>query len=511
MSQSKLVKSASILMIITLISKVVGFFRDALTANAFGATYSTDAYNMAVTIPNILFATFSLAIATTFIPILTESLKTKGKEEMFDFANNIMNVITIISIIFGIVGWIFADKIVFLMAPKFSGETYNLTVFLTKLCIINIVFMSLNSGFTAILQTLEDFLAPSLVGIMMNLPIIFYILLVPNKSIFGLTIATIIGKLLEVLIQIPWVLKHGYRFKFFINLKDERIKRILILVIPVIIGTGVNQLNAIVDKAIASGLREGTISALDYATKVNGMVYSVFGMAVITIVYPMLSQAATNHDLSDYKGYLNKAVNSINVIMIPTTVGLVLLNEPIINVIFRHGAFDDVAANMTSTALIYYALGITFYGIRDVLSRGFYALNDTKTPMINGAIGVIVNIACNLIITRYMGIGGVALSTSIAAVSTTLLLGYNLSKKVDGLNSKNMIYKGLKILMASLIMGVGIYLINKMLPSNMMSTNLGSLIILVVSGILGILTYIFIIYKLKVEEANEIIKKLIKK
>lgn len=510
MAQNKLMKSASMLMIITLISKLVGFLRDALTANAFGANYQTDAYNMAVTIPNVLFATFSLAIATTFIPILTESCKTKGKEDMFKFGNNIMNVITIFSLVIGILGWIFADKLVFLMAPKFTGETYELTLFLTRLCIINIIFMSLNSGFTAILQTLEDFTAPALVGIMMNLPIIIYILVVPNKSILGLTVVTIIGKLLEVIVQIPWLIKHGYRFRLYINLKDERIKRILTLVIPVIIGTGVNQLNTIVDKSIASGLREGTISALDYATKVNGMVYSVFGMTVITVIYPMLSQAAADKNFLNYREYLNKSINSINLIMIPTTVALILLSIPIINIIFRRGAFNDTAASMTSTALIYYALGITFYGIRDVLSRGFYALNDTKTPMINGAIGVVINIACNLLIVKYMGIGGIALSTSIAAVSTTILLAYNLSKKVNGLNAKKMLYTGVKIIIASLIMGIGVIITRNNVTAMLSSSNSSAVIVLVACTIVGILLYGVAIYLLKIDEAKELLKRFVK-
>ncbi|MDD7794973.1 murein biosynthesis integral membrane protein MurJ [Clostridium sp. 'White wine YQ'] len=509
MKNNKFLKSASIVMIITLFSKVIGFLRDALIAKQFGATYQTDAFNMAITIPTVLFTIFALAISTTFIPILTETKNIEGKNNMFRLANNLMNVVLVISILVGILSWVGSPIIVKIMAPNFSGETYNLTVLLTKISVMNIIFMSMNSGFTAILQTLEDFSAPALVGVAMNIPVIVYILFSGDHTIMGLTIATCIGKLGEVVIQIPWLLKHKYKYEFYINLKDKRIHRILNLIGPVIIGAGVNQLNTIVDKGVGSGLSSGSISSLDYGNKVDTILYSIFAMTVITIIYPLFAQESENK--ANFKKYLSKGINYINIIMIPTTVATIILSKPIVDVIFKRGAFDEVASKMTSTALIYYAIGITFVGIRDVLSRAFYALKDTKTPMKNGIIGVIVNIACNLVLVHVLDIGGIALSTSIAAIVTVIILANNLRKKINGINGGDILRASSKIVFASAIMGIGIFLVKQILTNRLPAGNTGNMILILICGVFGMIIYAILIYIFKVEEADELFKKLVKR
>ena len=224
MSRTKLARAATIIMIFTLISKVIGFLRDSLVASTFGATYVTDAYNMAISIPEILFAIVSLAITTTFIPILSESLEQQGKKSMFKFSNNIMNILVLTSLVLTVLGWIFSPQLVAVIAPKFTGKTYTLTVLLVKISILNIGFMTINACFNAVLQTLDDFTSPALVGIIMNLPIIIYILLGAKGGVLGLTIANVIGNGFKILVQVPWLIKNGYRYNFFIDIKDRQNK-----------------------------------------------------------------------------------------------------------------------------------------------------------------------------------------------------------------------------------------------------------------------------------------------
>ncbi|MEQ8154572.1 MAG: murein biosynthesis integral membrane protein MurJ [Clostridiaceae bacterium] len=509
MKNNKFLKSASTVMFITVFSKVIGFLRDALIAKQFGATYQTDAFNMAITIPNVLFTTFALAISTTFIPILTETMNKEGKSKMFRLANNLMNIVLAITILLGILAWFGSPVLVKIMAPNFSGDTYNLTVLLTQISIINIIFMSMNSGFTAILQTLEDFSAPALVGVAMNIPVIIYILAAGDHTIMGLTIATCVGKLGEVIIQVPWLLKHKYRYNLSLDFKDKRIHRILTLIGPVIIGSGVNQLNTVVDKSVASSLTSGSISALDYANKVDTILYSIFAMTVITIIYPLFAQESENHE--KFRKYLSKGVNYINIIMIPTTVATMILSKPFVDVIFKRGAFDDTASKMTTTALIYYAIGITFVGIRDVLSRAFYALKDTKTPMKNGVIGVIVNIVSNLILIHVLGIGGVALSTSIAAIVTVIILANNLRKKINGIDGRNIIITSGKICAASAAMGIVIFFINQVLSVRLPDNTMGYAVLMLICAIAGSAVYALFIYIFKVEEAQELFNKILKR
>lgn len=503
MTKSKLAESASLLMVITILSKVIGFLRDTLVASSFGATYQTDAYNMAITIPEILFAIFSLAITTTFIPIFSETYKKKGKEEFFCFANNVMNLLLIISIVLCMLGWIFAPQLVRFIAPRFTGVTYELTIELTRISVFNIIFMSMNGGYTALLQTMDDFLAPSLVGIMLNMPIILYIILGAKGGVLGLTIATLIGNMLRVLIQFPWMRKHGYRYRFSMNIKDPRIKRILALILPVVIGAGANQINAIVDRSIGSGLPEGSISALNFASRITDVVYATFATAIVTVIYPVLSREGTEDSYDNFKFYIKKAVNNINIIMIPSAVGLIILSTPIIILLFKHGIFDDRAVGMTSIALIYYSVGIPFYGIRDVFNRGLYALKDTKTSTFNGIIGVGINIILNLILVRFMGIGGLALSTSIAAIVCTFLLMNSLRKKVNGIKGKEILISTGKISLASVIMGLSVY-ISYLGISKVISGNKGVYLALLISIVIGIIVYTVILLSLKIEEAEEL-------
>ncbi len=453
MGNNKVVKSASIVIIITILSKIVGFLRDTLIAKAFGTTFQTDAYNMAITIPNMLFGIFGLAITTTFIPILIETYRDKGKRDMFDFANNVMNILFCVSIVLCALGWVFAPALVRVIAPKFVGKTYDLTVALTRISVINILFMSMNSGYVAILQTLEDFTAPALVGFMMNLPIIGYILM-GSVSIEGLMVVTVIGGAMQVLVQLPWLIKHKYKYKFFINFKDKRIKKMLTLILPILIGASVNQINALVDKTIGSGLPEGSISAMNFAGKVNNLVYSIFGAAIVTVMYPTFASEANEGNMKKFKMYISKSINNINLIMIPATVGIIVLSTPVVKFVFERGEFNQSSVEMTSIALTFYSLGVIFYGMRDILNRAFYSLQDTRTPMINGVIGVVINIVLNLILVQFMGIGGLALSTSISAFVCAMLLMYSLRKKLGNFNGKIILSSSIKIIISSIVMGL---------------------------------------------------------
>lgn len=510
MSKAKLAKAASLIMIITLISKIIGFLRDSLIASSFGATYQTDAYNMAITIPEILFAIFSLAITTTFIPVLSESYNKNGKEDMFDFFNNIMNIIVIIGVFLSVLGWIYSPQLVRVIAPKFRGETYSLTVTLVRISIVNIVFMCLNGGYTALLQTFDDFFSPAIVGIMLNLPIIIYILMGAKSGVIGLTIATVIGNVLKVLIQLPWLFKHGYRFKLFVDFSDKRISKILRLILPVVLGAGVNQLNAIIDKTIGSGLPHGSISALNFASRITDVVYVTFATAVVTVVYPALSREGNSNNIDEFKSYIVKAVNNISLIMIPCTVGLIVLSVPIVTILFKRGIFDDRAVSMTSIALIYFSVGMPFYGVRDVFNRGLYALKDTKTSTVNGIIGVSINIVLNLTLVRIMGLGGLAISTSIAAMITMFLLFISLTKKVGKFNKKDIVVPSLKIFAASLIMGVFVYFICNLFVT-LFTGFKGILLGFSLSIIVGVAVYSFALWFLKVEEFKVVLNQFARK
>lgn len=505
MSNKGLFKAAGTIVIITVLSKVAGFIRDAAIASAFGTTYRTDAYNMSLTIPTVLFGLFGAAISTTFIPMLSEIYEESGKEGMFRFANSIMNILLIISIILFSIGWKLTPQIVHLIAPSFFGKTYDLTVELTKISLLNILFMSMTAGFVGILQSLNDFTAPSLNAVVISIPVIIYVFLGTPFGIQGLVIATITGYVLQVFIQIPWLIKHRYRYSLIIDIRDKRIGKMFKLITPVIIGTGVLQINTLVDRIMASGLPEGSIAALDFASKLNSMVYGVFALAVVTVVYPALSRESISNNLSNFRNYISKSINNINLTIIPSAIGMMVIRFNIISVIFRHGAFDKKSVEMTASALFYLAIGMIFYGMRDVCNRAFYALKDTKTPMINGIIGVLVCIFMNLILVRYMGMSGLALSATLSAVVCTILLMKDLRHKVGGINGKEILESSSKILLSSCVMAIGVHFANEYLLKFIGGFK-GEVITLLLSIIFGAVIYLSMLLLLKVKEINIIIE-----
>lgn len=497
--KKRLAKAATVIMIMTLINKAIGFFRDALVGSAFGTTYQTDAYNIAMNVSDFLFIMIALAITTTFIPILSDTLNKKGKDEMFKFANNIMNITTALGIVLIVFGIIFSPIIVKVMALNANKETFDLAVKLTRISVITLVFLIMHSGYTAILQTMDDFLGPTVVGLIYNIPVIIYVLIGAKGGIYGLTIATLIGSALRAFAQIPFLYKHGFRFKLIFDLKDQRIKRMLMLILPVIIGASANQINKLVDQTLASGISNGGISALTYGQRVSDVIYATFAVAIITVVFPTMSRAISESDMKKFEFYMEKGINNMNMILFPCTIGLIVLSTPIITVIFKHGVFDERSVSMTSSALMFYAIGIPFFGLRDIFNKALYAMQDTKKSTINGVIAVIVNIILSLIFIGKLGLKGLALSTSLAAIVATILLFRGVREKTPNIETKPILITTVKIFIASIIMGIGVRLTYNFI------SGFNMLIAIMISVIIGVVIYSFTLKIVKVKEFDDII------
>lgn len=454
----KTVKAASLIMVLTLISKIFGFFRDVTLAAKFGTSVFMDAYNMATVIPMILFAAVTAAIATTVIPIFTEYYQKEGREKAFDFINNLLGTVGVVTIVLTFIGIIFAPYLVKFVAPAFTGEKFELTVKLTEILLPTMVLIASSNIFTGALQAMEHFTVPAMIGIPYNIVVIGAAILYAHK--FGIIVVAysiIFATFIQALMQLPVLYKLGYRFRLKINFKDEGVKKVIVLAIPVLIGTGIQTINVYVDRVIASFLPDGSIAALNYANRLNMFALGIFSTAITTVIYPVLSRHSVQEDKEGFVKSLNFAVSGILYILLPVSIGAMVLRVPIIRVLFERGAFDERSTYLTSIALFYFAIGMTAYGLRDVLSRSFYSMKDTKTPMINGALAVLVNIILNLILVRYLELGGLALSTSIAAIFATFLLFNSLRKKIGRINGRYMLISFLKASAGSLIMALVVY------------------------------------------------------
>ncbi|NLC05334.1 MAG: murein biosynthesis integral membrane protein MurJ, partial [Erysipelothrix sp.] len=288
MSKSnKAAKSALLLIIFTMGSKVLGFLREMLIANKFGSGMKTDTFFIALSAATLIGEFLRSSVSTTFIPVISEIEAKEGRQGKIKHTNNLINVILLISLILVILATVGTPLIIRIMASGFKGEQFNLAVKLTRIGLPIIIINGLIGVLLGYLQSEEKFNTTAVIGFPVNFVYIFYLLFLSSRfGIVGLMAASVIAYFSQVLIQVPELRKGGFRYKAIFDLKDKYIKKILYLSLPVILGSTINDINVIIDKTLASGLVDGSISALNYANRLNTLILSVFVTAITTVVFP---------------------------------------------------------------------------------------------------------------------------------------------------------------------------------------------------------------------------------
>lgn len=500
--------TALVLMLIILTSKITGFFRDIVLAQTFGAGEITDAYLTALNIPVVLFDGISAALGTTFIPIYFKIKSSKGQEEVNKFTSNILNIVIIISLIFVLLGVIFAPYIVKIFAVGFKGDVFDLTVNYSKILIFSMVFIAINGLVSSYLVASGNVYISGAITIPFNIFVIIAIIFASVTESYVMVYGTLIAYIAQLLFQLPLLIKKGYKHRLTVNLRDENIRQILFLVIPVFIGSYINQINAVVNRTLASTLDSGSITALNYANKLNMFAVGVIAVAISTIMYPILSKLASEGNKKLFKINISKSINMIVIIMLPIMVVMTTFSKEIVKVLFEEGSFNSHDTYLTSTALFFYSIGILSYGLKELLAKSFYSLQDTKTPVRNATISVVINIVFSIILVNIMGIGGLALASSISATVTTMLLLISLRKKIGKIGFSYILKTFTKGAIASIVM----YIIMRIAYNYIFIY--GSRFALesrkfiafncFISVILGMSTYLIVVLALKVKEVKEI-------
>jgi putative peptidoglycan lipid II flippase len=493
-------KTALIIMIITLFSKFLGFGRDIFLSYFFGASDISDAYLISQTVPKVIFGFIGVGIVTAYIPMNSRVIADSGEEKGSEFTSNFTNIILIIVTVILFIGMIFTEQITKMFALGFSGETLELTINFTKISLFGMYFTALVSIFSGYLQIKNNYIIPALIGFPLNIIVIISILIASKGNYNILALGTLLATASQFLLMLPFIKKEKFRYQFSLNIKDDRIIRTLYIALPVIVGTSVNQVNILVDRTIASSLAIGGISALNYANRLNLFIQGLFVTSIITVLYPTISAYASKLNYEGIKKALTESITIITIFVLPITIGTMIFSKQVIILLFGRGAFDYTAIQMTSTALFFYALGMLGFGLREVLARGFYAMQDTKTPMKNAALGMSINIILNIVLSRIIGVGGLALATSIAAIFTTILLFISLRKKIGPFGIKKISISFLKILFASLVMGF----ISKV-SFNYLTAYLSQNLSLLIAIGIGATSYFVIIYFMNIEDVNGIL------
>ncbi|MBQ3421778.1 MAG: murein biosynthesis integral membrane protein MurJ [Romboutsia sp.] len=505
---SKTAKAAMSLMIVTMCSKVLGFVREMVLGATYGTTGIADAYVTAMNIPTVIFALIGSALATSYIPLYTEVNQNEGKEKALKFSNNILSIVIILGAIISILGIVFTQPIVKLFAIGYAGEKLELTIQFTKILFLSVPFIGATYIIKSYLESQGDFITPGINGFPYNIIIIITIILSAKTNVYVLAWGALLGVMSQFLIQVPSSLKRGYKYKFKPNIKDKNLNKMLILIAPILVGASINQFNALVDRKLASTLVEGSVSALNYANRLNQFVLGLFIVSITAVIYPLLANLSTQNNKEKFGETISTSMNVVTLLVVPVSAGAMILSKPIVQVLFERGAFTSSATEMTSMALICYSLGLLAVGIRDVLTKGFYALKDTKTPMKNGIIAVIVNIAFNVLLIKKLEIAGLALATSISGIVAMCLLYKDLRKKVSNLDEKSIFMTLLKTIISAIIMSIATLYTYNTISSIMEIGKIGTILSLGISVLVGALIYGIMIIILKVDCAKFVIDKV---
>ncbi len=509
-----LLKAAGIVAALSVISKFLGFAREASLAAVFGATYATDAYLMGQTVPVVIFSAVSAALGSTFIPVFSQVRQAHGRDAAHKMVSSVINVTLLLAMVFIAMGEFFAGSLTRLVAPGFQGEVYALTVSMTRIMFPMVLFQALSGLLTGMLQADDNFAVPAMTSLANNIIIIGSILILGSKfGIRAVGAGTVVAIAAQVVLKLPAIARTGYRWRLILNLDDPGLRRMGALIGPVLLATAAGQASTLVNRMLVSGLAEGSLAALNYATRLMGLVPGVVGTSIITVMYPTLSRLAARDCWSRYSKAFSESVKMISFVLVPAAVGMAVLRVPMVRIVFERGAFDSEATQATAWALLFLSPAVALFTLRDMTNRAFYALQDTTSPMVVSIISAGINIVLNLILVGPLAQGGLALANTLSSAFGAGVLLWILRKKLASTDSPSPVSLGGKaildslwrVLLSSGMMGIVVWFtygaVQIYIPGSAVLVQLARLLIPVLAGVICYVAFVFI---LRVPEASAV-------
>jgi len=502
----KITKAATVIGTGTLLSRILGFFRDMAIANFFGTGMAADAFFVAFRIPNLwrrLVGEGSLTIS--FIPVYTEYLTQRSEEETRKVTHAAFTIAGVVLLILTVLGILFSPILIKIVAPGFIQipEKFELTVTLNKIIFPYLFFMGLFALCMGILNSYRHFFAPAVAPIFLNISIIVSVFLFYHTfkvPVMTLALGVLAGGVIQFLFQIPFLWKRGITFRFNFNFRNPAIKRIGFLMVPGLIGTGLYQMNTFIDMMFASFLPSGSVSYLFFADRLIEFPLGIFAIAVGMASLPSLSGLASQGKIEELKETVSFAFRLVSFISVPAMVGLIALKTPIINLLFQRGLFDYSATEKTAFALLFYSVGLWAIAGSRIIAPAFYSLQDTWTPMKIALICLGANLIFRAVLIFPLMHGGLALATSLSSTLNLILLLRKLGPKLGGVDKRRNIQSLLRIFLCSLPMGLAAYLICS-IGDWSTAGNVGEKMLILFSGIvIGIGFYLACSYWVKNEE-----------
>jgi putative peptidoglycan lipid II flippase len=499
LSRKRIFNATIFVVIVTFLSKISGLVRDQIMTGYFGINYDTDVFTLADYIPNLfrVLLAESLIIAA-FIPIYSAYLKKNKKEDIEIFVNSVINIIIPVFFVISLVIFVFSPQIGLLLSQIANNQLdiYKFTV-MSRIIIFSLMFMSLSSLATGILNSHNIFTVPSLAPFVMNIVTIISVILFSRYiNIYSMAVGVMAGSFMHLAIQLPQLRVAPFRYRLVIDFKHEGVREIFALMIPIVLSSGVVQLNNSVDYFFALNLGEGNTVALNLSWRVANIPLGIFSVAIVTVLYPLLSRQAAVNDIKGIKESFSLGVREIGYVMMPAAVGLIILSKPIIKLLFERYNFGPQETEKVAYILIFHCVGLIFFGLLMILNRIFYSFKNVKTPLKVAGSTIILNIILDWVLSRFLDVGGLALSTSLVALFNIIVLIIILRKKIGSFGGRRIFKSYSKMAASVAIMSVIVfflwrYLEKFALESTWMFALFLILIIIVGAGVYAGCTILF--------------------
>jgi putative peptidoglycan lipid II flippase len=502
---------------LTMLSRLLGLVREQVFALTLGAGTNSDAFLAAFRIPNLLRDLFAEgALSTAFVPTYVATLRNQSRESAYALANRVMSTLTIYLGLVALIGMMFPGPIVHLVATGFGPEKAELCKSLVRIMLPFLPTISLAVVAMGALNAEERYTAPALASSMFNIVAIVGGVAVsiispsPRIAVMTWAVLTLLGGVAQLAVQAPPLFRMGFRPRLMpdLRLRDPGTRRIATLMAPATLGVAAVQINVVINSSFASLVSDGAISWLSYAFRLMQLPIGVFGVAVGTTALTHLSRDAAQNDWASLSDTLRRGLRMVLFLTVPSMVGLALLGEPIIRLIYEHGHFSPRATHETARALTGYAVGLAAYAAVKVVAPAFYALGRTRVPLLGSLLAVAANLIWNIATFRSLGHFGLALGTSLAATVNLAVLIVAFQVEVKNLLTRELFVALARIVGASVIMGAAVWFLSSRLEP-LGSPDIGWRFLKALGPVtVGAGVYFFAARVLGLEEAKSLVRRL---
>ena len=498
--KDKLVRTTFLVTAVIILSKLFGLARDVVTAGVFGTGLENDAYASAYTLFYFPVLMFNSCITATIVPLFVEERQRFSAKHANRFASNALNLFMLAALVIAAAMYVFAEPIVRLIF-RFDAEGIALTVKLTRVMLLGLVFNVASIVFSSLLNAMEQFLAAQLTGFPLSICVMVSVLVFSGTAgVAAIAWGVFAASVLQALIQIPFM-TGWFQYEPIIDFADRRFHRLLKLAGPAMLSMGISEINHLIDRSLASGLVTGSISAMNYAYKLITFLLGVLMVPLTTIMFSKMSRLAAEDNRAGVMEALRRSITMILLAALPIAAVAIVMSEDVVALIYQRGSFTRESVVMTGSVLACYVIGVPSFGLRDLLNRTFHSLQDTRTPFCVACLVVALNIGMNLVLRVFLGARGLALATSLSSYCGLAVMLVLLRRRIGNIHGERILPEIVKLVIAAAVCAAACLLVRSVLPQS--EGILYVLLRLVVSTAAAFAAYLAVCAALRVKSLHQ--------